>query len=179
MVQIILFSKQKQRNRQRINLGTPREDILVGWMNWEAGTDIYTVCIKQITNRSYRIVQGSLGGAHTGAPQVWPLVGKESSCRCRRCKTHSFEPWVGKGLWSRKWQLTSLFWPGKSQGQRSLAGYSPWGSKQQAMTEHSRAYTHTAGSLCRTEKEAQHCTVTILQQKSMPHTHTPLRLTQL
>ena len=92
--------------------------------------------------RSYRIVQGSLVGAHTGAPQVWPLVGKESSCHCRRSKTHRFEPWVGKSLWSRKWQLTSLFLPGKSQGQRSLAGYSPWGSKQQAMTEHSRAYTH-------------------------------------
>ena len=29
--------------------------------------------------------------------------------------------------WSRKWQLTPVFLPGKSHGQRSLAGYSPWG----------------------------------------------------
>ena len=28
--------------------------------------------------------------------------------------------------WSRKWQLTPGFLPGKSRGQRSLAGYSPW-----------------------------------------------------
>ena len=27
----------------------------------------------------------------------------------------------------RKWQPTPVFWPGESHGQRSLAGYSPWG----------------------------------------------------
>ena len=33
--------------------------------------------------------------------------------------------------------------PGKSNGQRSLAGYSPWGHKELDTTEHTRAYTHT------------------------------------
>ena len=28
--------------------------------------------------------------------------------------------------WRRKWQPTPVFLPGKSQVQRSLAGYSPW-----------------------------------------------------
>ena len=28
--------------------------------------------------------------------------------------------------WRRKWQATPLFLPGKSHGQMSLAGYSPW-----------------------------------------------------
>ena len=28
------------------------------------------------------------------------------------------------------WQTTQVFWPGKSHGQRSLAGYSPWGHKR-------------------------------------------------
>ena len=32
-----------------------------------------------------------------------------------------------KIIWRRKWQPTSLFLPGKSHGQRSLTGYSPWG----------------------------------------------------
>ena len=32
-------------------------------------------------------------------------------------------------LWRRKWQLTPLFLPGESHGQRSLAGYSPTGSQ--------------------------------------------------
>ena len=33
-------------------------------------------------------------------------------------------------FWRRKWQPTSVFWPGKSHGQRSLAGYNPWCLKQ-------------------------------------------------
>ena len=32
--------------------------------------------------------------------------------------------------WRRKWQPTPVVLPGKSQGQRSLAGYSPWGCKE-------------------------------------------------
>ena len=32
--------------------------------------------------------------------------------------------------WRRKWQPTSVFLPGKSHGQRSLADYSPWGRKE-------------------------------------------------
>ena len=31
--------------------------------------------------------------------------------------------------WRRKWQSTPVFLPGKSHGQRSLAGYSPWAHK--------------------------------------------------
>ena len=32
--------------------------------------------------------------------------------------------------WGRKWQPTPVFLPGKSRGQRSLAGYSSWGHKR-------------------------------------------------
>ena len=32
--------------------------------------------------------------------------------------------------WRRKWQPTPLFLPGKSHGQRSLVGYSPWARKR-------------------------------------------------
>ena len=48
--------------------------------------------------------------------------GKESACPCRR---HRFDPWVEKIPWRRKQQPTPVFLPGKSHGQRSLAGYSP------------------------------------------------------
>ena len=37
--------------------------------------------------------------------------------------------------WRRKWQPTPIFLPGKSHGQRSLVGYSPWGSKESDTTE--------------------------------------------
>ena len=32
--------------------------------------------------------------------------------------------------WRRKWQPTLVSLPGKSHGQRSLVGYSPWGCKE-------------------------------------------------
>ena len=46
-----------------------------------------------------------------------------------------FDPWVRKILWRRKWQPTTVFLPKESHGQRSLAGYSPWGCKESDMTE--------------------------------------------
>ena len=60
---------------------------------------------------------------------------KESACQCRRLKRHGFNPWVGKIPWSRKWQPTQVFLPGKFHGQRSLAGCSPWGHKKSDTTE--------------------------------------------
>ena len=62
--------------------------------------------------------------------------GKESSCQCRKCKIRRFDPWIRKILWSRKWQPTPVFLPGKRHGQRSLVGYSSWGPKELDITEH-------------------------------------------
>ena len=38
-----------------------------------------------------------------------------------QCKRASFDPWVRKIPWRRKWQPTPVFLPGESHGQRSLA----------------------------------------------------------
>ena len=59
-------------------------------------------------------------------------VSKESTCSsgdCLQCTRPGFDPWVGKISWRIKWQPTPVFLPGKSHGQRSLAGDSPWGHK--------------------------------------------------
>ena len=42
---------------------------------------------------------------------------------------------MGKIPWRRTWQPTPAFLPGEFHGQRSLAGYSPWGRKESDMTE--------------------------------------------
>ena len=42
---------------------------------------------------------------------------------------------VFKKRWRGKWQPTPVLLPGKSHGQRSLAGYSSWGHKESDMTE--------------------------------------------
>ena len=57
--------------------------------------------------------------------------GKESTCQRMR---HGFNPWVRTISWRRKWQSTLIFLPGKSHGQRSLVGYSPWGCKESDTT---------------------------------------------
>ena len=54
--------------------------------------------------------------------------GKESACRCSRCKRPWFNPWVGKML-------------GKGNDNPllekiPLTDYSPWGCKELDMTEH-------------------------------------------
>ena len=41
---------------------------------------------------------------------------------CLQCRRPGFNPWVRKIPWRRKWQSTPVFLPGKSHGQRSLAG---------------------------------------------------------
>ena len=51
---------------------------------------------------------------------------------CREPHTHS----------RRKWQVTPVFLPGKSRGQRSLAGYSPWGVNESDTTERLNTHTH-------------------------------------
>ena len=45
-------------------------------------------------------------------------------------KRRGFDPWVEKIPWRGKWQPTPVFLPGKSHGQRSQEGYSPWGQKK-------------------------------------------------
>ena len=46
-----------------------------------------------------------------------------------------FDPWVEKIPWKRAWLPTPVFLPGKSRGQRSLAGCSLWGCKELDTTE--------------------------------------------
>ena len=63
----------------------------------------------------------ALGTLHFGSAVRNPPA-KEGDSR--------LDPWVRKILWRRKWEPTLVFLPGKSYGQRSLAGYSPWGSQK-------------------------------------------------
>ena len=46
------------------------------------------------------------------------------------CRRPRFDPQVGKIIWRRKRLPTPVLLCGKSHGQRSLEGYSPWGCKE-------------------------------------------------
>jgi len=61
---------------------------------------------------------------------------------CLQCRRPRFNPWVGKMPWRREWQPTPVFLPEKFHGQRSLEGYSPWGSKESDTTERLSLSSH-------------------------------------
>ena len=64
-------------------------------------------------------------------------VGKESPCNARDTGDASSIPESGRSPGGGNGSIlgTPVFLPGKSQGQRSLVGYSPWGCKESDTTE--------------------------------------------
>ena len=63
------------------------------------------------------------------------------------------DPWVGKIPWGRKWQLTPVLLPGKSHGQRSLVGHSPWGHRvRHDWTTSLHVTFHDRGLECKSKK---------------------------
>ena len=59
------------------------------------------------------------------------LSGQESACQAGESGTILSQ----KDPLEEEWQPTPVFLPGKSHGQRSLVGYSPWGCKELDITE--------------------------------------------
>ena len=59
------------------------------------------------------------------SPKRWVLNHKKYLYKVSSCffgGRPGFNPWVGKILWRRKWQPTSVLLPGESPGQRSEHG---------------------------------------------------------
>ena len=56
------------------------------------------------------------------------FMSKATILQLKKQTTHT-ERSICSGITTRKWQPTPVFLPGESHGQRSLAGYSPWGRK--------------------------------------------------
>ena len=68
--------------------------------------------------------------------QGWYLStcsGSDSKASARNAGDPGLIHWVGKIPWRRK--STPALLPGKSNGRRSLIGYSPWGRKESETTE--------------------------------------------
>ena len=102
---------------------------LPGWGTWCSEKPSYQPGVAQLRNPGFFATS-----AHTLGLPRWHS-GKESACQHGRC---GFDPWIRKILWRRKWQPSPVFLPGKFRGQRSLAGYSPWGCTELDRTEHTR-----------------------------------------
>ena len=57
------------------------------------------------------------------------LFSVHSDSDSRESRRSKFDSWVRKIPWRMEWQPTLISLAGEFQGQRSLAGYSPWGRK--------------------------------------------------
>ena len=77
-------------------------------------------CYVWLFATPWTVAQGFPGG----------LTGKESTFNAGDTGRHEFNPQVRKIPWRRAWQPTAIFLPRKSHGQKSLVGYSPWGSQK-------------------------------------------------
>ena len=101
--------------------GLPFPSPVIKWVKWwSEWSEVSQSCRLFVTPWpvTRTIMQGGL---------PWWLSCKESPCQFRR---PGFDPCVGKIPWRRAWQPTPKFLPGKSHGQRSLMGYSLWGSQK-------------------------------------------------
>ena len=92
-------------NLSEINTGSPLSPLLGG------------VTLAGLLAEISHTMGASLGGSAVKSPAA-------SSGDAR------FNPWAGKIPWRRKWQASLVSLPGKSHGQRSIAGYSPEGSQR-------------------------------------------------
>ena len=63
------------------------------------------------------------------------LVVKKQLANSRDTEDMSLTPGLGRSPGGGGWQPTPVFLPGKSHGQRNLAGYNPWGPKESDTTE--------------------------------------------
>ena len=95
-------------------------------IRWE-----YVRIIQGLARRSLYLQGSKQGVGFKG--QYFPSGsdGKD----CLQCRKPRLDPWVRKILWKREWLTTPVFLPGEFHGQRSLAGYSPWGHGEADPTE--------------------------------------------
>ena len=82
---------------------------------------------------------------HSGCLHSWHIL--KLVYRYQNNDEHTFDSWVGKIPWRRKWQSTPALLPGKSRGRRSLIGYSPRGRKELDTTEWLHFHTSLLGFL--------------------------------
>ena len=71
----------------------------------------------------------------------WLLSGKESACNTGDTRDVGSIPGLGRSAGEGNGNPLQYSCLGKSYGERSLVGYSPWGLKELDMTEHTRAHT--------------------------------------
>ena len=120
-------------------LATPNCFIIMDYYNSLLGNFLYPVSLLSLPPFILLV--------HTPIIAWW-FSGKESACHCRR---RGFSPRIGEIPWRREWLPIPGFLPGKSHGQSSLVGYSPWGRKRvghDLLTKQQQYIAYSCLSIC-------------------------------
>ena len=99
-----------------------------GWDGWMASLTRWT-WVWVSSGSWWWTGKPDLAAVH-GVAKSWTQATELNSRKEVTCRRYSFNPWVRKIPCRRKWQPHSIFLPGKSHAQGSLAGYNPWGHKR-------------------------------------------------
>ena len=104
----------------------PFENQIKQSIGWVDGCSYCTFYWMDAARGKYNTLHSSGEGFICLASLVVHMVKKLPAI----ARDHGLDPWSGKITWKREWQPTPVFLSGKSHGQRSLVGCSPWGGKE-------------------------------------------------
>ena len=77
------------------------------------------------------------------ASQEDSLCLRHQGSLCLQCRRPGFNPWIGKILWRREWQLTPVFLPGEHHGEKlQFMGLQRVRHKEATNTQNSQLLTH-------------------------------------
>ena len=117
--------RRKKKSRQekyfRVLKGVPHQQVIGEWKSEQGGR------------------LGCLHCASWGFPD-----GSDSKKICLPCWRLGFNPWSGRSPGGGHGNSNPVSLPGESHGQRSLAGYSPWGCKESDTTNNLTFHFHGA-----------------------------------
>ena len=107
-------------------------------LNWKS----LQLCLTLCNSVDHSLPDSSDHGIFQARILEWVAMpsSRGSGLVVKNLPANAGDPWVGKIPWSRKWQTTPVFLPGKSLGQRSLLGYRSMGLQR---IRHDWACIHT------------------------------------
>ena len=125
----LFISEEAKHLRKALSGHLLTTNLIEQKLPWPRMRDInFAIIVGKVTNglfQPHQTKHSNSWGAEESEGFPGGACGKELACQCRRRERCGFSSWVGKITWRRAWRSTSGFLPGKSHGQRSLAGYSP------------------------------------------------------
>ena len=134
----MLFQESPTKRKKNSYKGT---SLVVQWLRLHTFTaeDLGSILVgEQRFHKLHRVAKKKKGISHMKLIMPGSLISPSTRSTPSAYKGAPSSSHLAESLfhttWRRKWQPTSVFLPGESQGQGSLPGCSPWGHKESDVT---------------------------------------------